>query len=264
MGARFSRAMRVVAALLMALEFVSMFLLARRARMTHRIMGSAMMALLSITMVTGGVQANSLWTSPALPPPTTHPTLSESHQSDTTFPADASAVNQFVVSSSQSGWQPTTIYAQPGQSFTISYVSGTWTVDFRKFPFVGPEGYSSDIDQQIYQGCKLDSSLPYGTLLSRVGQGAFLPIGRTTTFTANEPGYISFHIHDADGCLLDNSGAIIVAISPGTSAGNSPITTATTDPQPNRPGHLSRPGDGYTLGDGDVRIYDRQHLLPDR
>src|SRR5690348_16753683 len=59
-----------------------------------------------------------------------------------------------VTVSSTLGWQNTPLSVTKGQSYTVSYISGSWTVDSRNFPKVGPAGYSNSIDQTIYQGCK--------------------------------------------------------------------------------------------------------------
>ena len=56
-----------------------------------------------------------------------------------------------------------------GQTFTVTYVSGSWSVDYRNFPYVGPGGYSEQEDAKIYQGCKIDTSETYGVLLGSVG-----------------------------------------------------------------------------------------------
>jgi hypothetical protein len=116
--------------------------------------------------------------------------------------------------SSTTGWQETSVYLHAGDKFTVTYGSGTWTVDYRNFPYVGPGGYSDAEDTQIYQGCKIDTSENYGVLLGSVGtpNGDF-PIGQGGTFTAGNDGYLYLSINDT--CLGDNDGSVTVSITTG-------------------------------------------------
>lgn len=108
------------------------------------------------------------------------------------------------------GWQTTTFMVTNGQTITFS-TDGSWTVDYRSFPYVGGEGYPQDIDAGIFQGCKLDAQLPYGTLLARVGNSSsFWAVGSVNTFTADHDGLLALRIHDGDGCLGDNGGSLTV------------------------------------------------------
>ncbi|MCA1674034.1 MAG: hypothetical protein LC799_18170 [Actinobacteria bacterium] len=118
-----------------------------------------------------------------------------------------------VVSSAAPGWQATPLSLQPGQAFNVTYVGGSWTVDYRLFPEVGPEGYAATIDGEIYQGCKLDASLPYGRLLGRIGDSQFFSIGVGGTFIAATAGTLSLRIHDHDACLADNAGEITMMLA---------------------------------------------------
>jgi len=81
--------------------------------------------------------------------------------------------------SSTSGWQQSGLYLNAGDKFYVDYRGGSWTVDYTKFPYVGPSGYSSDIDKTIDHGsnAKIDTSVPYGYLLGTVGNGKETPIG---------------------------------------------------------------------------------------
>lgn len=117
----------------------------------------------------------------------------------------------FNVESTQ-GWQTASILVQQGQKLTFS-AKGAWTVDSRNFLSVGPEGYSPEVDSTIYQGCKVERNLPYGTLLGRIGDSPeFLVIGGGATVTANRSGPLSFRIHDGDACLRDNAGSAKVTV----------------------------------------------------
>lgn len=138
-------------------------------------------------------------------------------------PAKAAATAQTFTVSSTTGWQQTSLYLTAGQKFKVQYVSGCWTVDYRNFPCVGPQGYSSQEDAKIYQDCKYDGNNNYGVLYGIVGQvanGAF-PIGSGGTFTAVAPGtyevgagnsgYLYLRINDT--CLTDNAGSVTMRLS---------------------------------------------------
>lgn len=124
--------------------------------------------------------------------------------------------NSSVVNvSATTGWQQTSLSLQQGKQFIIAYMSGTWTVDSRNFPYVAAEGYSSDTDQQIWQGCKVNSSAPYARLLGRAGSsGQIFSIGRGGTFTADASGPLYLRINDQDRCLGDNAGSVSMTVSP--------------------------------------------------
>jgi serine/threonine protein kinase len=134
----------------------------------------------------------------------------------TTTPAPSSSTAPSTVSvSSTTGWQETSVYLKSGDKFTVTYASGSWSVDYRNFPYVGPGGYSEQEDAKIYQGCKIDTSQTYGVLLGSVGSapnGAF-PIGQGGTFAAGNNGYLYLRINDNDACLGDNNGSVTVTIT---------------------------------------------------
>jgi hypothetical protein len=111
------------------------------------------------------------------------------------------------------GWQQTSINIAAGQTFTVSYISGTWTVDHRNFPSVGPGGYSDSIDRTIYQGCKYNSHRNYAVLLGVVGQSASFPIGEGGIFKAAASGPLYLRINDDNACLGDNAGSVKMYVS---------------------------------------------------
>jgi hypothetical protein len=111
------------------------------------------------------------------------------------------------------GWQAASILVQRGQALSFSAV-GAWNVDYRNFQYVGPDGYSPEVDSAIFQGCKLDQLLPYGRLLVRVGDDpSFWVIGSEGAFTADRDGVLAFRIHDGDACLGDNAGSVKVTVT---------------------------------------------------
>ena len=140
------------------------------------------------------------------------PNVSPWYQCTTTPTGSASST---VSISSTTGWQETPVSLKSGQTFTVTYASGSWSVDYRNFPYVGPGGYSEQEDAKIYQGCKIDTSETYGVLLGSVGSatnGTF-PIGQGGTFAAGNNGYLYLRINDNDACLGDNSGSVTVTIT---------------------------------------------------
>jgi hypothetical protein len=107
-----------------------------------------------------------------------------------------------------------------GDRFAISYLSGTWTVDYRNFPYVGPEGYLPEIDEQIFQGCYFvkqhpasRTKVPYATLLGVIGEsGRIFSVKKGGSFRADASGPLWLSMNDSDRCLGDNDGAIVVAV----------------------------------------------------
>jgi hypothetical protein len=99
--------------------------------------------------------------------------------------AAAAPAGQTFTVSSTTGWQKTPITLRANQAYTVSYVSGNWTVDYRNFPPVGPGGYSNSVDRTIYQGCKYNPGSNYAVLLGAVGDSATaFPIGQGGIFNA--------------------------------------------------------------------------------
>ncbi|GGV83727.1 hypothetical protein GCM10010294_60690 [Streptomyces griseoloalbus] len=111
-------------------------------------------------------------------------------------------------------WQQMPLSVGKGEKFTVFYVSGSWTVDVRNFPRVGPDGYEPAIDREIHQPCKFVPGQPFGKLLGRAGEnGTEFPVGAGGTLTAPSSGTLFLRINDADRCLGDNEGSITVAMA---------------------------------------------------
>jgi hypothetical protein len=125
-------------------------------------------------------------------------------------PIDSTAVN----------WQTSNGYLHAGDVYTVYTDSpgpdgqaGTWTVDYRSFPYVGPNGYNRATDARIYQGCKVDPTLPYGRLLGRIGEhGRVFSVGAGGTFVAHATSPLYMRINDQGRCVQDNRGYIEVEI----------------------------------------------------
>jgi hypothetical protein len=112
-------------------------------------------------------------------------------------------------------WQETGLYLNKGDQYYIYYRGGSWTVNNKTAPYVGPDGYSSAVDKTITPGrdAKIDSSVPYGYLLGMVGQGNVILIGNQEgPFTADANGFLNLRINEVDSELVDNDGAITVVL----------------------------------------------------
>jgi hypothetical protein len=143
------------------------------------------------------------------------PNVSPWYRCTTTRSAAPGAASSTVSVSSATGWQKTPVHLKSGDKFTVTYVSGTWSVDYRNFSYVGPGGYSEQEDAKIYQGCKIDTSETYGVLLGSVGStpNVAFPIGQGGTFAAGNNGDLYLRINDNDACLGDNNGSVTVTIT---------------------------------------------------
>jgi hypothetical protein len=134
----------------------------------------------------------------------------------------ASAQGGGAVDSTSAGWHFTGTFVVKDQIFTVRTDqpgpvgdAGTWTVGYPGLPAVGPEGYDSGTDGTIFQGCKVDPSLPYGRLLGRIGdeQNTVFSVGAGGSFRAYANGPLVFRINDQDHCLGDNRGYIWVEVT---------------------------------------------------
>ncbi|MET8004473.1 hypothetical protein [Nonomuraea glycinis] len=114
--------------------------------------------------------------------------------------------------SSESGWQRSGVFVEPGDLVRVQQVGGSWTVDHRQFDYVSARGYTWREDRRINQGCKILDSRTYGTLVGKVN-GSIFKVGTGMVFRAQEEGFLELRINDADRCLGDNDGAIRVKIS---------------------------------------------------
>ncbi|PZG23301.1 hypothetical protein [Nonomuraea aridisoli] len=114
--------------------------------------------------------------------------------------------------SSERGWQNAGVYVEPGDMVRIHYVSGRWTVDYRKFPYVSSAGYPRYIDRRIYQPCKILSRHPHGSMIAKI-EGDHYRVGSRALIQARQAGFLQLRVNDADGCLGDNDGSVRVRIT---------------------------------------------------
>ncbi|HEU5431374.1 MAG TPA: fibronectin type III domain-containing protein, partial [Thermomicrobiales bacterium] len=121
-----------------------------------------------------------------------------------------------VAISSTQDWQDTGITFQQGDQFMVAYVSGTWTVDYRFYAYVGPEGHPPDVDAQINPACKIIDTLPYGRLLGVIGNGSIFSVGAGGAFTADDSGELFLTINDI--CRLDNDGSVVMLVASAVAA----------------------------------------------
>ncbi|MGC5566623.1 serine/threonine-protein kinase [Streptomyces sp. FR-108] len=130
-------------------------------------------------------------------------------------------VNEAVVHGA-GGWQRATeTLIQSGDTVTVRFTSGQWTVDDPEMPLTGPEGYDAETDKSLdfaAADCKVNDSAPFGALLGRFtesGEGEESHIvGKQWTFEAAAGGTLELRINDGDGgCVADNSGDLSVTVT---------------------------------------------------
>ncbi|MFS8201195.1 serine/threonine-protein kinase [Streptomyces sp. CWNU-52B] len=130
-------------------------------------------------------------------------------------------VSESVVQSAQ-GWQQagdTPIEA--GDTVTVRFTSGQWTVDDPEMPLTGPNGYDAETDRALSfaaADCKVNDSAPFGALLGRVTEGGEGEeshlVGERWVFEAKSGGTLELRINDADdGCIGDNAGELSVTVT---------------------------------------------------
>ncbi|WP_221357155.1 serine/threonine-protein kinase [Streptomyces beigongshangae] len=131
------------------------------------------------------------------------------------------AVNDSVVHATE-GWQRVTgTLIQAGDTVTVRFASGRWTVDDPEMPLIGPDGYDTGTDKLLdfaAEDCKINPSAPFGALLGRFTQGGegeeSHAMGAEWTFEAAAGGTLELRINDGDeGCLTDNAGDLSVSVS---------------------------------------------------
>ncbi|WP_159053230.1 hypothetical protein [Streptomyces regalis] len=128
---------------------------------------------------------------------------------------EAGATSTTFVLSSKSGWVRVPLSLERGHEYTLS-TSGSWTVDHRNFPRVESGGYSEGTDAKIFQGCKINSNLPYGMLLGKFGDDEPFAAGPAGTFTYQGRGSLFVRINDDERCFGDNAGQITVRVTSRT------------------------------------------------
>lgn len=138
--------------------------------------------------------------------------------SATPTPTTTTTTTTLGVQSAQ-GWQRATqTELRRGDTVTVRYSTGAWTVDSTRLPGVGPLGHSAADDESLRfaRDCKVDATAPFGTLLGRFsGNPKSLPshrVKREWRFRAARAGTLELRINDGDGCLDDNKGALTVSV----------------------------------------------------
>lgn len=115
------------------------------------------------------------------------------------------------------GWQDTNYSVKAGDSVTITYLSGTWTVTNGVSASTDANGKPPNPPAYLY--CSCGEPLPgvsTQALIGKVGNGQPFFVGDSKTFTAANAGHIFLRINDSDKGLGDNSGSIQVQITVNT------------------------------------------------
>jgi hypothetical protein len=131
------------------------------------------------------------------------------HHTESSLAMDSS---RLTLNSITPGWQSTGLKVAANQSFRVWYNWGNWSVDYRNFPSVGPEGYTPSIDSQIYAPCKDYPEKPFGYMMGTVSNNdSSYPVyvGSGGTWQSPISGTLMLKINDK--CLLDNSGVITMS-----------------------------------------------------
>ncbi|MGW2326537.1 protein kinase domain-containing protein [Streptomyces sp. NPDC001700] len=117
------------------------------------------------------------------------------------------------------GWQRATrTPIRRGDTVTVRYATGSWTVDHNLLSGTGPSGHSTTDDEALRfaWNCKVDSAAPFGALLGRFsGNPKSLPsrrVEREWSFRAARAGTLELRINDGDTCLDDNQGTLGVNV----------------------------------------------------
>ncbi|QLH23624.1 serine/threonine-protein kinase [Streptomyces sp. Rer75] len=133
-------------------------------------------------------------------------------------PTTTTTTTMLSVQSAQ-GWQRATqTELRRGDTVTVRYSTGTWTVDSTRLPGVGSLGHSAADDESLRFAwdCKVDATAPFGTLLGRFsGNPKSLPshrVKREWRFRAAREGTLELRINDGDTCMDDNKGALTVSV----------------------------------------------------
>lgn len=107
--------------------------------------------------------------------------------------------------SSTGGWQQ---FDLGGESYYIASISGSWSVDDRRYRRVGAEGHNEP-GLEPYNQYKYDQGYPFGALLVDIPNYGYIwadgPIDLPAPITST-----SIRINDADVALGDNAGQLRV------------------------------------------------------
>jgi hypothetical protein len=108
------------------------------------------------------------------------------------------------------GWQSTGLFAQPGETVTVAYITGTWS----PWPGLRIDGRGCLEHPSV---CSPDPNHPanvvsfkHGGLVGMVGNQTFA-VGNAIEFSPSTEGIISLRINDHQ--LNDNSGALSVRVT---------------------------------------------------
>ncbi|MGW0491330.1 serine/threonine-protein kinase [Streptomyces olivaceus] len=116
------------------------------------------------------------------------------------------------------GWQPVeNAVVVAGDTVTVSFRAGEWTVDQELMPLTGPGGYDEETDKRLEFAakCKIVPDASFGALVTRIADtddAPALAIGEGKTFKAGGEGLVQLRVNDAEGCLDDNMGQVSVVV----------------------------------------------------
>ncbi|MCU0545972.1 MAG: hypothetical protein MUE44_28040 [Oscillatoriaceae cyanobacterium Prado104] len=111
---------------------------------------------------------------------------------------------------SRKGWQ---YFAVPGQFTRVVSISGSWSVDYRNYRRIGPEGHSGEAARRLslYNQYKYTQSYPFGVLIVGTPGDWEIWIPRSNwPLPKTVSQIVMMRINDADNALGDNAGLLQV------------------------------------------------------
>lgn len=114
---------------------------------------------------------------------------------------------------SRKGWQYFTV---AGQFTHVVSITGSWSVDYRNYRRIGPEGHSGEAAKRLepYNQYKYTESYPFGVLLVGVPGDWETVVPRPNWPLPKAVSQrVMMRINDADNALGDNAGSLLVCFA---------------------------------------------------
>jgi len=111
------------------------------------------------------------------------------------------------------GWQDSGVQVSERDHLTVRYVSGQWANNVNG-QYVDANGYPGFYPSSVEGVCG-QAPMPNeqnGALIGQIGNGPAFLIGNHLSFIADRSGMLSLRMNDADACMTDNGGSIMVNI----------------------------------------------------
>lgn len=111
------------------------------------------------------------------------------------------------------GWQDSGLIVPAHSQLGIQYIDGKWTSNIDG-AYVDAGGYPGTFPRDIKGFCGKAPlpDAPNMALIGRVGDGEPFLVGWQATFVTDQAGRLLLRPNDADACLGDNDGTIVISI----------------------------------------------------